>query len=131
MLSLFDTPSLERALSLPLDRKVRGLLQAHVDHLDRLDLDVRDTTYFLVIDAGCAMEDVTDELGWSPLVNPIDGQRYGDAALHPFHEALKDRGGWFEMHVCVGNEAVFILFIRDSDRAPPDLVAFCREFVTD
>jgi hypothetical protein len=128
MIALFDTPSLERALSLPLDPKLRRLLGVRVEHLATLDFDVRDCTYFLVVEAGTTLEDVTDELGWSPLVNPLDGQRFGTAEWHPFHDHLSDRGGWFELMVTGGNDAVFVLLIEDDDQTEPDLLALCRTY---
>jgi hypothetical protein len=128
MMSLFDTPSLERALSLPLDPKLRRLLSDRVTHLNELDFNVRDTTYFLVVEAGCPLDDVTDELGWSPLVNPLDGQTFGTDGWHPFHDLLADRGGWFEMMVSAGNDAVFVLLIEDDDAVEPDLLALCRAY---
>lgn len=128
MISLFDTPSLERALSLPLDPKLRRLLGDRVEHLAALDFDVRDDTYFLVVEADTSVDEVTDELGWSPLVNPLDGRRFGTAGWHPFHDHLSDRGGWFELLVTAGNAAVFVLLIQDDDRTEPDLLALCRTY---
>jgi hypothetical protein len=90
MLSLLDAPSLERALSLPIDGHLRQLLGQRVDHLNHLDFDVRESTYFLVIDASCTIDDVTDELGWSPLINPLDGQHWGSPTFQPYHDYLRD-----------------------------------------
>jgi hypothetical protein len=128
MLSIFDTPSLERALSLPLDAKLRRLLRKRVEHLATLDFAVRDATYFVVIDRETSIDDVTDELGWSPLVNPIDGARFGTAAFHPFHDFLADRGGWFEMMVSTSNDVVVVLLVRDDERTDVNLITLCRTF---
>ena len=128
MLSLFDTPSLERALSLPLDTQLRRLLHERVDHLNDLDFDIRATTYFLVVEAGCPLEDVIDELGWSPLRNPLDGQTFGSEGFHPFHDYLTDRGGYFEMLVSAGNDAMFVLLIEDSNATEPELLSLCRTY---
>lgn len=110
---LFDTPSLERALDLPLDLTLRRLLHQRIDHLNALDFDVRNTTYFLVVEANASMDDITDELGWSPLTTPVD--------------YLIDHGGWFELMVTAGNVAVFTLLIEDADGASDELIAMCRD----
>lgn len=128
MLSLFDTGALERALSLPLDRKLRRLLMDRVTHLNALEIDVRDLTYFLVVEAGCALEDVIDELGWSPLTNPLDGSAFGRESFQPYHDYLTDHGGWFEMIVSAGNDAAFVLLIQDDDATDADLLALCRQY---
>ena len=125
---LFDTPSLERALALPLDPKLHRLLHERVEHLNALDFDVRDTTYFLVIGPGATVEDVTHELGWSPLVNPLDGRSFGEPGFHPFHDHLEDCDGWFVALITAGNQAVFTLLIQDDDGTNPDLLDFCRTF---
>ena len=128
MLSLFDAPSLERALSIPIDGHLRQLLGQRVDHLNHLDFDVRESTYFLVIDASCTIDDVTDELGWSPMINPLDGQHWGSPTFQPYHDYLRDHEGWFEMLVSAGNDAMFVLLIEDDDRGPADLLTLCRRY---
>jgi hypothetical protein len=122
---LFDTLSLEHALSLPLDHHVRRLLRERVDHLT--DETVRDCTYFLVVDAGSTLDDVCDELGWSP-IHDLNGERFGTPAFTPFHDYLVDHGGWFELLIGAGNDAMFTLLIEDSDRIDPDLLALCRAY---
>lgn len=129
MISLFDTPSLERALALPLDRKLRRLLTDRVEHLNALEFDVREMTYFLIVEAGCPLGDVADELGWSPLINPLDGSTFGEGeGFHPYHDYLADRGGWFEMIVSAGNDAAFVILVQDDDKTDRDLLALCRNY---
>lgn len=125
MLSLFDTPSLERALSLPLDHDLRRLLRERVDHLT--DEVVRDRSYFLVVDANSTLDDVCDELGWSPLLD-LEGERFGTGDFTPFHDHLTDHGRWYELLIGAGNEAVFTLLIEDDEGADPDLIALCRTY---
>lgn len=122
---LFDTASLERALDLPLDLNLRRLLRERVNHLT--DETVRDCTYFLVVDAESTLEDVCDELGWSPVVD-LDGERFGSPTFTPFHAYLADHGGWFELLFGAGNDAVFTLLIEDDDKGDPDLLALCRAY---
>ncbi|WP_425228826.1 hypothetical protein [Sphingomonas sp.] len=131
MLSLFDTPSLERALSLPLDRKLRQLLNDSVTHINELDFDVRETTYYLVVPAGCSAVDVADELGWSPLVSPLDGSVFGSEEFQPYHDFLADQGGWFQLIYSAGNDAAFVIFVQDDGQIETDLLVLCRRYVTD
>lgn len=124
---LFDTPSLEHALSLPLDRDVRRLLRERVDHLT--DETVRDCTYFLVVDARSTLDDVCDELGWSPL-NDLNGERFGTDTFTPFHDYLTDHGNWYELLIGAGNDAVFALLIENRAGADPNLLALCRAYAS-
>lgn len=125
MLSLFDTPSLERALSLPLDSKLRRLLKDRVDCLT--DETVRDCTYFLVVDSRSTLADVCDELGWSP-IHDLDGERFGAPGFTPFHDFLIDHGDWFELLIGAGNDAMFTLLIENNDASDPDLLGLCRTY---
>lgn len=127
MTYLFDTCSLERALSVPTDPKLRRLLSQHAAHLQAADIHVRDTTYFLIVDAGSTIEEVMDELGWSPLID-LDGNLFGQEKFNPFYEDLADQGGWFVMMVSAGNDAMFVLLIQDHDGVPPDLLSLCRSY---
>lgn len=127
---LFDTPSLERALALPLDPQLRRLLHQRVDHIDAIDFEVSDTTYFLVVEAGATIDDITEELGWSPLINPLDGRRFGSVNFRPFHDYLADHGAWFELLVSGGNDSMFVLLIEDADGTDSDLLALCRAHAT-
>lgn len=126
MISLFDTPSLERALSLPLDRKLRQLLNDSVAYLNALDVDVRETTYYLVVPAGASAADVEEELNWSPLINPYDGLAFGEEGFQPFHDFLADRGGWFQLIYSAGNDAAVVIFVQDDDGTDPGLLAMSR-----
>lgn len=131
MLSLFDTPSLERALALPLDRKLRQLLNDSVAHINGLDVDVRETTYYLVVPAGCSAADIEDELGWSPLINPLDGSVFGSDDFQPYHDFLADQGGWFQLIYSAGNDAAFVIFVQDDERTDASLLAMCRRYVVE
>jgi len=128
MLSLFDVPSLERALSLPLDPKLRHLLHGHVKHMSESDPHVAHDTLYLIVGPGATEADITDEIGMVPTCNPLDGVHVGSEAFHPFHDHLVDRGGWFELIVSAGNDAAFVLLIQDHDELDPRLLDYCQTY---
>lgn len=123
MLALFDIPSLDRALSLPLDPKLRRLLAERVDHLR--DGLVAELTYYLCVGPGVTEDDIMDEIGIVP-TRSIDGARFGDTAFHPSHDYCADQGGWFEIIMSAGNDATFVLMIQDHDGVEPILLDYCR-----
>jgi hypothetical protein len=127
MPSLFDTPSLDRALSLPLDPKLRQLLRRRVDHINALNFDIAETSFYMIVEAGGTDADIAEELGWSLLVN--DGRRFGDAGFDPPHEHIADVGGWVEVMATVNNATVVSILIQASDDADPDLLAFCSAYL--
>lgn len=125
MLALFDVPSLERALSLPLDPKLRRLLGERVDHLR--DGPVAELTYYLCVGPGITEDDILDEIGMVP-TRSLDGARFGSDAFHPVHDCCADLGGWFEVIIGAGNDAVFVLMVQDCEGVEPVLLDYCRTY---
>ena len=74
--------------------------------------------------------DVVRHVGFSPLVDPIDGHRWPDARFQPGWDYLADRGGWFELIVTFGSTFAYILLIADCHGAASDLKLLCRSFIS-
>lgn len=126
MLSLFDRVSMERALSLPLDATLRKLLTTRVSNLRTSEFDLTEYTQFLIVEPTCTEADIIDEIGLSPMVNPIDGVRFGSDAFHPFWDWLAYQDGWFEMIIAIGNSGfAYVILIQDSEE-DSELVSLCR-----
>jgi hypothetical protein len=125
MLALFDVPSLYRALSLPLDPKLRRLLRERVDHL--CDSPIAEFTYYLCVGPGVSEDDILDEIGMVP-TRSLDGVTFGSDAFHPIHDHCADLGGWFEVIIGAGNDAVFVLMIQDREGVEPTLLDYCRTY---
>lgn len=129
MLSLFDRVSMERALSLPLDPKLRRLLSDRVAHTITGEFDLSELTQFVIVESGITEAEIMDEIGMSPLINPLDGSRFGSGDFHPWWEGLEDHDGWFEMIVTVGNSGfAYLLMIEDNAFTESDLLALCRHY---
>ena len=126
MLALFDIPSLDRALMLPLDPKLRRLLREQVDHLR--DGDLAEITHYLCVGPGVTETDILDEIGMVP-TRSLDGVQFGSDAFHPWHQYIADHGGWFEVILGAGNDAAFVLMIQDNDGVEPTLLDYCRTYV--
>ncbi len=111
----------------------RNMTDPHLQNLltDRVQdwttLGLLDLTHLVIIEVGDTDASIIKEIGFSPLVNPLDGQRYGvDGFVLPF-DYLKDHGGWFELFVTVGNDGfAFHLFVRNCEGVDPELLAMCR-----
>lgn len=128
MLALFDVPSLDRALSLPLDPKLRQLLGERVGHLR--GGPVAELTYYLCVGPGVPEADILDEIGMVP-TRSLDGTLFGSDAFHPWHDYCADVGGWFEVILSAGNDAAFVLMIQDHDGVEPVLLDYCRTYAGD
>lgn len=126
MLSLFTPPAIDAALRLLLEPHLRRLLTDRIDHYRAAGL--LDLTHIVVIEPGDTEHNIIEAIGFSPLVNPMDGARYGSAVFHPYWDGpLWRHDGWFELIVTVGNSGfAFVLLIADADGVPLALLDLCR-----
>ena len=125
MLSIFDATSLNAALALPLDPRLRELLQQRISSAREKGL--ADMTHLVVVQPEDTEADLVAEIGWSPLVNPIDGCRYGEPGFVAPWDWLCLTNGFYEIVVTIGNSGfAFILLIEDAPDTDPDLLKLCR-----
>lgn len=123
MLLLSGRAAIERALTTDMDAKLRLLL---AERIEQLTEEVLDGTDYLIVEPGDTEEDILLHVGFSPLIEPIDGARFGEAGFHPHWDYLADRGDWFEMIVSVNTNFAYVLLIADADGTLTLLRRMCR-----
>lgn len=128
MLLLSGRAAIERALTTDMDAKLRLLL---AERLEGLTDEVLDCTDYLIVEPGDTEEDIMCHVGFSPLIEPINGARFGEAGFHPHWDYLADRGGWFELIVSVNANFAYVLLIADADGTLAPLRAMCSLYVLD
>jgi hypothetical protein len=129
MITLRTTTAVKSTLDLLADNKLRSLLTERLEQLTNAweDIDLSDLTHFLIIQPGDTAADAERELGWSLLVNMVDGARFGQPAFTPSWEWIEDHGGWFEAVYIMSDDGFGIsLFVQDHPDADPELLALCR-----
>ncbi|NTZ42882.1 hypothetical protein G7A66_07230 [Altererythrobacter sp. SALINAS58] len=127
MLSLPDANAIRAALREPLDPKLHTILAAKLASVEANGLE--NLTHVVVVQAGTTEEELQQELGWSPLQNPIDGVRYGEAEFVPYWSFLQDLGGVYELIQPVGNSGfAYIVVIEDREGVPAELLRMCRQY---
>jgi hypothetical protein len=128
MLHLYDRATTAHALTLDLDPLLRALLEKWLVHTLTADSDLSDDTEYLIVEQGDTEADVIRHINFSPMIEPIDGRRYGTSGFHPFWDRLEHNAGWYEMVVTFGSAFALILLISDTNDACPDLVALCGQY---
>lgn len=128
MLHLYDRATMARAFTLDLDAQLRALLAARIAALVTVDLDLTDCTEYLIVEPGDTEADIIRHVGFSPLVEPIDGARFGCDGFHPPWDWLGGHAGWYEMIVTFGSTFAYVLFIRAADGVDPGLLTMCRRY---
>lgn len=127
MLHFYDRATIARARSLDLDPKLHALL---AERSNRLGEDLIDWTEYLVVEPGDTEGDIVRHVGFSPLIEPIDGARFGATTFSPYWDYLADHDGWFELIFTFGSTFAYILFVQDTDDVPADLLDLCRVYAS-
>jgi hypothetical protein len=128
MIKAFDRASMAHLLTLDLAPDLHILLRSRFGSLVTVDGDLTDWTEFLIVQPGDSEEDIVREVGFSPLVEPIDGGRFGGKGFNPFWDHLTDHGGWFELTISFGSTFAYVLFIQDEVGVLPELRSLCRRY---
>lgn len=126
MLTITDGGSLARALSLPIDLRLKQLL---TDRRDQLGGDITDIARFIVVQPGDGLEALEAALGFSILQNQTDGRRFGDPEFSPSWEWLADHGHCFEL-VFIFDDSGFahVVLIPDTPMQNRALRALCLTY---
>jgi len=120
MISLPDRQALLSAATMNLPADLHAILDRHIRVASEDDL--LDLTHIVVVQEGDTEEAMKAELGFSPLVHPIDGTRFGEAGFQPYWDWLADCDRWFEMIVTIGNSGfAFVVLIEHGTGAVADM----------
>lgn len=128
MITIYDRAAMARVLTLDLNPQLRVLLERRFASLVTIDGDLTDWTEFLVVQPGDGEADIVREVGFSPLVEPIDGVRFGTDRFHPFWDHLTAHDGWYELTVSFGSAFAYVFFIQDSEGVLAELRCLCRRY---
>ena len=129
MITLRTTAAVKSTIALLADNQLRSLLTERFDQLTNAweDIDLSDLTHFLIIQAGDTAAEAEHELGWSLLVNSVDGARFGQPDFTPSWEWIEDHGGWYEAVYILSDDGFGIsLFVQDHPATDTELLAMCR-----
>jgi hypothetical protein len=125
MLHFYDRATIARARSLDLDPKLHALLAERINGLGE---GLIDWTEYLVVQPGDTEGDIVRHVGFSPLIEPIDGARFRATTFSPSWDYIADHAGWFELIFTFGSTFAYVLFVQDADGVPADLLDLCRVY---
>ncbi len=125
MLHFHDRTGFARALTLELDPNLHRLLAECIGELTE---DLIDFTEYLVVQPGDTEADIIRHIGLSPLIEPMEGIRYGEPGFRPPWDWLGAHCGWFELIFTFGSTFAYIVFVEDREGVPHDLLTLCRTY---
>lgn len=125
----FDTAAAIAAApsNAPVDPALKKLIADRVR--DWAETGLLGLTHLLVVGPHDSERAIVEAVGFSPLVNPIDGARFGSPQFHPHHDWLERHGGWTELTFCIGNDGwACVMFVQDAEGTDPELLSLCRAY---
>ncbi|WP_206376911.1 hypothetical protein [Sphingomonas sp. G-3-2-10] len=128
MQHLYDRKTMTCALVSGLDPRLHNLLSKRIAALATEYGDLTDWTEYLIVESGDTEEDIIRHIGFSPLVEPINGARFGSIGFEPHWDWLADSEGIFEMILTFGSTFAYVLLIHDTDGVPSELLTMCRRY---
>lgn len=126
MITIYDRAAMAHVLTLDLDPQLRSLLERRFASLLTPYGDLTDWTEFLIVEPGDTEDDIVREVGFSPLVEPVDGARFGSEGFSSFWDSLVAHPGWFELTISFGSAFAYVLFIADLEGGMPELNKMLR-----
>lgn len=124
MHSYDDAAAIAAAPNTVTDPMLKSLLADRVQ--DWTALDLLALTHLVIVDVEDTEHTVAAEIGFSPLVNPLDGLRVGDDGYVSPWDWAEEHHGWLEVMMTIGDSghAVF-LFVADGSGLSYELRALC------
>jgi hypothetical protein len=120
-MQIFDPAALDLATLRVLNPPLRALVAAHLDQAKREGLT--DLTLVAVIEPGDDELAIEAELGFSPVVNPMTGTRFGEPGWLAYWAWLQRTGGIASLTHTVGDSGyAIILVIPETPGIWPDLL---------
>jgi hypothetical protein len=126
VLAIIDGRSLSRALSLPIDLRLKRLL---IERRDQLGGDITHIAKFIVVQPGDGLKELEVELGFSVFQNRTDDRRFPDPLFSPSWEWLADHGHCFEMVFLLTDDGfAHVVIIQNCPMQNRLLRALCLTF---
>ncbi len=119
----YNRAGFARALALDLDPRLHELL---AERIGALTEDLIDYTEYLIVEPGDTEADIIRHIGFSPLIEPIDGALFGENGFHIFWDWAADVGGYFELIFTFGSSYACVILAEDNDACAPPLITLCR-----
>lgn len=88
-----------------------------------------DLAPIVIIEPGDTEEDIITTIGFSPLINRVDGARFPSPAFDPNSEYIAQYHGWYELVFVTSDDgAGVIMLIPERGDINADLLSLCRTY---
>lgn len=131
MITIYDRAAMAHVLSLDLSPQLRRLLERRFAALVTPYGDLTDCTEWLILEPGDTEADIVREVGFSPLVEPMEGIRFGEPGFQPFWDSLGWEDGHYVMTQTFGSSFGYVIIMSDRDGGFSELLNLCCRYGND
>jgi hypothetical protein len=124
MLNIYDQQTAAVVLGGDLDPHLHALIEGHLFTAKENGLSAM--THIAVIEPGDTETAIINELGFSPLDNPLTGKRFGDRGFRPHWDWLEVHPAWFELIYTVGDSGFAYILLAAKGSGP--VTQLCQHF---
>ena len=122
MITIYD----EQDAQVLADDTLRELVRGHITTAKENGLE--NQTCIAVIEPADSEQIILDELGFSPLRNPLSETRFGAPDFSPAWDWLEVHLGWYELIFTVGDDGfAYIIFVPIGAKES-DLTRLCERY---
>lgn len=108
------------------DEVLRRLVRRHL--IKAKENGLENLTCIAVIEPADSEQTMANELGFSPLRNPLSNTRFGEPDFIPAWDWLEVHRGWYELIFTVGDEGfAYIIFVQIGAKES-DLTRLCERY---
>ncbi|MBA3511248.1 hypothetical protein [Sphingomonas sp.] len=125
MLSLSSGAALARALTLPIDGRLKGLLATRRDQLGG---ELAGAARFVVVQPRDPPSWVEDALGFSVFQNPGDGTWHGDPDYSPGFDVIEDHGFAYELTFEFTADFTHVVIVEKAAGIHRNFLEFCATY---
>lgn len=130
MKELRTTASMEAVHQSDIEPAIRDLIAKRMVQLgENHDGDLGDVVHFIVVEPGDHMSVIDKAVGFSLLVNLVDGTSLGDPDFVPSFEWIQDHGSFFELVYLLTDDGFgTIVLVHDHPGVEFDVHMLCLAF---
>jgi len=127
VLTINDSGTLERVLSLPIDDRLKELLALRSDQLGG---EFAGRARFVVFQPRDVPSWLEETLGWSVFQNAGDGTWHGDPDYSPGFEWIEDHGFCWELAFEFTTDFTHVVIVENAPGVHRDLLEFCAAYAS-
>ena len=126
MLSYDDAAAITAAPNTLTNLRLKRLLADRVE--DWTVTGLLGLTHLLIVGPGDTEDVIAGAIGFSPLVNPLDGPRHGDDGYVSPWDWAEEHDGWLELMMTIGDSGyALFLFVAEAPGIHSELRSLCRD----